>query len=514
MSNNSSNNERIAKNSIFLSIRMVIVLGISLYTTRVLLQILGVEDYGVYNVVCGFVSMFGFLNGAMSNGIQRFYNFEYGKNGEDGANKVYCTAVLIQIILAIIIIILTESIGLWYLHRKMVIPADRMVAAQWIFQLAIVGFLFTIMQAPFTAAVIAHERMGFYAYISILDAILKLVIVFVLPRLNADQLVMYGLLMNLIIVINFMIFYIYCKKKFKEIKLHRYFNKQQFRSMLSFSGWNVFGTLSGVAQEQGVNLVINFFFGPIVNAARSVAAQVNSGMQSFVHNITQPVRPQVIQSYAKGEIDRTMHLTFSISKLSCCFLAIMAVPICVEIGYVMNIWLKGEVPEHAANFAIIVLITSLNSNLNSAVSTVVHATGNMKKYQLWGSLVKICCVPASFLVLLKYKEPELALLCVWFFNTIGHIVCLFILRTLVRFSIKEYLKEVVVPIFVVIVIGVLSTLPLHLLLSYGFMRFFSVVFVGVLSVVLSTYYIALNRSERIILKDLTCALLSKIKIKK
>ena len=234
--NSTSANKRIAKNSLFLSIRMVIVLVISLYTTRIVLKVLGVEDYGVYNVVCGFVSMFAFLNTSMSNGIQRFFNYEYGKNGEEGANRVYCTAVIIQAILALIIVILTESFGLWYLHNKMVIPDDRMFAAEWIFQLSILSFIFIIMQAPYTAAVMAHERMDFYAVINVFDAILKLGIVFLLPYVSIDVLIMYGILMTGISVVNFILYYIYCKKQFSEIKFRRTKGNSLFKSMLGFSG--------------------------------------------------------------------------------------------------------------------------------------------------------------------------------------------------------------------------------------------------------------------------------------
>ena len=209
MSDNTSSNKRIAKNSIFLSIRMVIVLLISLYTTRVVLQVLGVVDYGVYNVVCGFVFLFSFLNTSMSNGIQRFFNFEYGKNGEDGANKVYCTSMYIQALLSIIVVVLVEIFGIWYLHNKMVLPADRLVAAEWIFQMAVIMFVAGIMQTPFTAAVIAHERLDFYAIVSILDVILKLAVVVVLTTIQADKLIFYGVLTTLIGVLNIVVYYIY-----------------------------------------------------------------------------------------------------------------------------------------------------------------------------------------------------------------------------------------------------------------------------------------------------------------
>lgn len=511
MSDNTSSNKRIAKNSVFLSIRMVVVLAITFYTTRVLLRILGVEDYGVYNVVCGFVSMFAFLNTSMSNGIQRFFNFEYGKNGEVGANKVYCTALLIQFILAIIIITLTESFGLWYLHHKMVIPEGRMFAAEWIFQFSILSFLFIIMQAPFSAAVMAHERMDFYAIVNVFDAFLKLGIVFLLPRLSADQLILYGILMAGISVVNFLIYYIYCKRHFKEIKYHRYFDKKLFISMLSFSGWNLFGSFSGVMKEQGINLVINFFFGPVVNAARGVAAQVNGGLQSFVANITMPVRPQVVQSYAQGNLKRTMHLTYSISKLSCCFLLMMALPLSLEINYVLHLWLGENVPDHAAFFTILILFTSLVSNLNSATSGVVHATGIMKDYQLWGSLISISSVPIAFFLLKIYPMPELALIAVMVCSALSHFICLFVVKRLVGMSIREYFKEVVWPILIVLILSFVITYPAHRFMSSGFLRFCVVTVVSILSVVSSLYFLAFNRSERVLIKQMIKSAVVKVR---
>ena len=510
----SSSNQRLAKNSIFLTIRMVIVLAISLYTTRAILRVLGVEDYGVYNVVCGFAMMFGFLNTSLSNGIQRFFNYEYGKNGEDGARKVYCTAINIQLILAIIILVMTESFGLWYLHHKMVIPSGREVAAEWIFQFSIVSFLFVIMQAPFTAAVMAHERMDFYSVVSILDVFLKLIIVLCLPLFSSDKLILYGLLFALISVVNFSIYYIYCKKNFKEIQYRRIYDKGLFRSMIGFSGWNVFGSLSGVMKETGINLVINFFFGPVVNAARGVANQVNGGLQSFVTNITMPVRPQVVQSYAQGNLSRTMHLTYSISKLSCCCLLMMAIPISYEIDYVLHIWLGDNVPDHASLFTIIILFTSLVNNLNNATSGVVHATGIMKDYQLWGSLISISSVPISYLLLKVSPIPELALLVVGLCAALAHFVCLFVVKHLVGMSIREYFKEVVYPIIIVFLLSSLVTFPAHQFIKSGFLRLCIVTLVSIVSGSLTLYYIALNQSERLLLTQLIKNVLVKLKIKK
>lgn len=507
--NTTSANKRIAKNSLFLTIRMVIVLAITLYTTRIVLKVLGVEDYGIYNVVCGFVSMFAFVNTSMSNGIQRFYNFEYGKNGEEGANKVYCTAVMIQIVMAIIILLLTECVGLWYLHHKMVIPVNRIVAAEWIFQFSLLSFLFVIMQAPYTAAVMAHERMDFYALVNVFDAILKLGIVFLLPYMSIDQLVLYGILMAGISVINFAVYFLYCKRNFTEIRLRNFFSRELFTSMLSFSGWNLFGSFSSVMKEQGINLVLNFFFGPVVNAARGVAAQVNSGMQSFVTNITIPVRPQVIQSYACGDLARSMSLTYSISKLSCCFLLMIAIPASLEIDYILSIWLGNNVPAHASLFTIIILGTLIINNLNSATSGIVHATGIMKDYQLWGSLVSISSVPIAYLLLTYYKIPELALISVLVCAMLGHSVCLFVVRNLVGLSLKDYFRKVVLPILLVFFLSLVLTWFVQMSFTKGFLRFCVVLFAGILSVSIFMYFLAFDIRER----KLFIQIVNSIKIK-
>ena len=510
----SSSNKRIAKNSLFMSIRMVIVLLISLYTTRVILKVLGVEDYGIYNVVCGFVSMFAMLNTSMSNGIQRFYNFEYGKNGVEGANRVYCLAFFIQLIIALIVVVLVESIGLWYLHTKMVIPADRLFAAEWIFQFSILSFVFVILQAPYNAAIMAHERLDFFAFLGVLDAILKLGMVLILPYFSIDQLILYGILTTCISILNFILSYIYCKKQFKEIRLRRLFDKQMFRSMLSFSGWNLFGSFNSVMQEQGINLVINYFFGPIVNAARGVANQINAGIESFVANITVPVRPQIVQSYAKGNTERMMRLMFSISKLSCCFLLMMAIPVSLEINYVLHLWLGDNIPDYAAPFTIIILYSSLVSNLNSATSNVVHATGEMKHYQLWGTLIKISCVPLSFIILKYYPNPNFALIVMMVCRLLGHVVGLFIVRTLVEFSLQDYLIKVVVPISLVFLLSYSISYFPHNLLDEGLLRLIVVTSLSIISVLLVLYYIALDKGEKLLVHNIVDSMLVKLKLKR
>lgn len=494
-----------------MAIRMVFVLLITFYTTRVILNNLGVEDYGVYNVVCGFVSMFTFLNTSMSNGIQRFFNYELGQNGEDGANKVFNSSLLIQGILAFLIIVLTESFGLWYLHNKMVIPTERMFAAEWIFQFSILSFLFIIMQAPYTASVMAHERMDFYAIISVFDAILKLGIVLLLPMLPGDDLIVYGILFTLISIINFVVYCLYCKRNFPEIRIGGLFNKALFKSMLGFSGWNIFGSFAHMMKEQGINLVLNLFFGPVVNAARGVAAQVNAGLQSFVQNITIPVRPQVVQSYAKGEINRTMQLTYSVSKLSVLFLYMLSLPILFEIDFILKIWLGNNVPDHTNTFIIIIVITSFLNNLNAAISNVVHATGIMQRYQVWSAVVVLSSIPFAYIILFLGGSPESAMWITFVTMITAQITALLILKTLVAYSIKDYLKDVILPFILVVLSTIWIPYVIHEFFTESFIRFCIVTIFTVVSVGISLYYVGLNSSERKLINTILSGFIVKFK---
>ena len=509
--NRLDSNQRIARNSIFMSVRMLFLLILSLYTTRKVLELLGIADFGVYNVVCGFVSMFSVLNTAMSNGIQRFYNFELGRNGEKGATKVYNTALYIQVIIGLVIVILAETIGLWFLYNKLVIPEDTFLSAIYIYQFAVFGFLFVIFQSPYTAAVMAHERMDFFAYVSILDAVLKLLIVYLIAYCDHDRLIFYGLALFLINILNFVIYFTYCKSKFKEIKFINKFNRNLFTSMLQFSSWNLFGTFSSVLRVQGINVIMNLFFGPVVNAAKGIAEQVNSGVQSFVGNISVPVRPQVVQSYARGDIERCLKLTYSISKLTCCFLIMLGIPIALEIDIVLKIWLGENIPSYTSSFTIIILITSIQGNLNSALSTVVHATGYMKKYQLYGTLVKILSVPVSF-ILLKYGAiPETALLTVMLFDILGHIACLYVAKSLVSISLRDYFFKIIVPILKVVICSLCFIFPIHYIMDFGFLRLFVVLSEGVVVVLFFTYYLALDNAERNLFKQLSIKFVSKLR---
>ncbi len=489
-------NKRIARNSLYMSIRMVAVLLVTLYTTRVALSVLGVTDFGVYNAVCGFVSMFVFLNISMSNGIQRFYNFELGRNGVRSARDVYNMALLIQLILVVFVVALTETVGLWYLHHKMVIPVERMGAANWIFQFSILSFIFIILQVPYSAAIMAHEKMDYYAIVGVLDAVLKLGIALMLPYATADRLIVYGVLLAMISVLNFFLFFVYAKRHFVEVQLRLRFDAGLFRRMVSFSGWNIFGSFSYMMKEQGINLVLNFFFGPVVNAARGVAAQVNAGLDSFVQNVSVPVRPQVVQSYAVGNTERTLSLTYSVSKLSCLLLYILTLPIFYETDFILKLWLADKIPDHTASFLIITMSVSFLNSLNACVSAVVHASGKMRNYQVCTALAVLLSVPLAYIVLRMGYSAETALWMSFLSMFLAHVVSLIILKTIVDYSIADYVRLILWPFALVVVTTCWMPYIVHLFVQPGVLRFILTGLVSVVGVSLSVYLIALNKSER------------------
>lgn len=500
-------NKKIVRNTIFLTFQTLFVLFVSLYTSRVILKALGVEDFGIYNVVGGFVSMFAFLNTSMINGIQRFYNYELGKNGEDGLKRVYNTALSIQAILAITILILTETAGLWYINNIMVIPAERLVAARWIFQFSVISLVFVIMQVPYSSAVVAHENMGFYAVINMLDAVLKLAIVLAIPFFSADKLIVYGFLILLISIINWLLFYLYAKVRYKEINICKGFNSSQFMEMLSFSGWNLFGSFSGVMKEQGINMILNLFFGPVVNAARGIAYQVNGAMMGFVVNINTASRPQLTQSYASGNQDRSINLMYTMSKIGVVTLALFAVPVIYEVDYILNIWLDTEIPLHTNSFVQLVVINSIVLCLNPPVSFLVHATGKMRKYQVVSSLFSLLVLPISYIMLQQGAEPEYVFVLMIVFTMIGQWICVHILKQLIVFSEVDYVRRVVLPLTLFLaLIPILPLIP-RLLLGESFFRLVLVSALSVISTGSIGYYIVLNQSEK-------ANVLSFLKIKK
>lgn len=500
MSDNLSQNSRIAKNTLFLYLRMILVLVVSLYTTRVVLNALGVVDYGINNVVGGFVSMFAFLNASMSNGIQRFYNYKLGKEGEEALTKVYNMALLIQGLLAIIVVLLLETVGLWYLNTKMVIPIERMPTARWIYQFTVVSLVLVIMQIPYSAAIMAHERMNYYAYVSIIEVGLKLAFALWLPHVKSDKLFLYGCYSLGVHFLNFLLYYLYSKHQFKSIKLQRCFHKDLFKDMLSFSGWNIFGTFAYMLKSQGVNVLLNAFFGPIVNAARGVSGMIGNAIHGFSSNIVISFRPQIVQSYAEGNFTRVRGLMYSLSKISFIMLFMLSMPVIIELSYILKLWLGDIVPDYTVSFTVLMLIIMVISSLNTPLSQVVHATGKMKNYQIGTSFVVCAILPIAWLVLKMGGSPNTVYFVSLGMMIINQIVCMILLKKVFPYDITDYLKRVILPCIIVTLTSTILPVALHYLLLPSFWRMCVVAIVGVGCTILFSYILALNGYEKKMIK--------------
>lgn len=492
-----NNNKLIIRNTFFLAMRMVILLCISLYTSRVVLQVLGVVDYGIYNVVAGFVSMFSFLKSSMTNANQRYYNYELGKNGDEGVNNVYNTSLRIQACLALVIVILTETVGLWYLYEKMVIPPERFTAAFWVFQFSVISLVIVMFQIPYSAAVIAHEKMDYYAYVGIFDAIMKLLIALAIPYAKGDQLIVYGFLILLISVVNWCLYYSYSKLHFKELKLHKQFHRDLFRGMLGFSAWNCFGIFSTIMREQGGNMMLNLFFGPVVNAARGIAYQVSGALEGVVLNVSVAARPQMIQSYVVGNTKRTINIMHGISKL--CYLCILcvALPVMIEVDYVLHLWLGNHYPSQTNIFLILVVTASLVKLFHPMTSHIVHATGKMKKFQVVNGILNLLTVPIAYFFLYKGYGAESIFVLFIIMNAIIQLVSWKILHSLVPdFSVTTYFKNVIIPLLIVTSLALILPLLAHMGMEYGFLRLLVVILLTVASVFTIGFFIGINRNER------------------
>ena len=469
---------------------------ISLYTTRVVLNVLGVIDYGIYNVVCGFVALFSFLNTTMSNGIQRFYNYEAGKGGIESITRVYQTALLIQILLVILLLVILEPLGLWYINNKMVIPSDRLYAANWVFQFSLLSLAFLVLQVPFSAAVMAHEKMNYYATVGIIDAILKLVIVLILPYLSGDSLIVYGFLIFLVSVLNLLLYAIYALKNFKELKLSKVFHKDLFISIFKFTGWNLVEMFAWTTQGQGVNIILNYFCGPVVNAAQGIASQVSSAINSFCSNLSVAFRPQLIHSYAEKNYNRTTSMMFTMSKAMFAMMTMMIVPIILEMESIFHIWLGNNIPDYTIQFSTLILISMLPRNMIMALSQVIHASGQMKNYQLGSALVILLILPISFVLLKSSKEPTDIYIINIFVFILLWIVDVILLRRVYVFSLWNYVLKVVLPCAITLILTSIVPIGCTYLMNDSIWRFIVVLTSSIISCSIISFYILLSREER------------------
>lgn len=502
MANISDNNKRIARNSVLMSIRTLFVLFVSLFTTRVVMQVLGIEDFGVYSVVAGFVTLFSFINNSLSGASQRFYNFELGKHGIEGANVIYNASFRVHVVFGIIICCVTEIVGLWYLHNKMVIPVDRITAAVSIFHSCIISLFFTMASVPYSAAIMAHEKMDYYAFTGVLDAILKLAIVYFLTIIDDDKLIVYGWLFCLISIFDFLLYFFYAKKKFAEIVLNFNTPIKSIRSMIAFSLWGALGTMSALVREQGLNLVLNAFFGPIVNAARGIANQVSNALNSFVMSIITPARPQIIQSYASGDTDRAFSICFAISKYMFIFFYMLSLPLIIDIDYVLHLWLGKNVPDNTAAFVIILLIANTIGVLQNPMGAIIHAKGNLRFYQISGTITNLSCIVIAIIFSYIYKHQIFVFTSVLIATILNVLFAIISVWKEVDFNYHQYMRTVIYPAALTIALSLPFALIPKLMMEDGFFRLFIDVILSTTTIITVLYFIVMNHNEKEFVKEI------------
>ena len=493
-----SNNKRIAKNTIFLYIRMLVLMLVSLYTSRVVLAALGVEDYGIYNVVGGIVVLFTFINNAMVTSTQRYLNYELGRNDFLLAKKVFSISLNIHVLIALIILLLSETIGLWFLNTTIQYPENRELAVQATYQLSILITCIKIIRAPYNAAIIAHERMSFYAYLSIFEATLQLGIVFLLMAFNSDRLILYSILLCVAAIVVNLCYYAYCKKEFIICKYELYKDKILYRQLLGFSGWSLFGGVANMGASQGLNIILNVFFGVAVNAAMGIATQVNSAVSSFVSSFQTAFNPQIVKSYAAGDYDYFIKLILSTSKYSYLLLFVIALPIYLCCPEVLSVWLT-EVPEYTVSFCRLMLIFALLDALQGPLWFSVQATGKIKTYQILMSFMILANLPIAYVFLKLGYSPNSVLAVRCIINFITLFVRLWYLNRLYKFPVMEFANGVILRIAPITVITYLiSYIPIEV--DTPLLKIVIIVAMTLVANMVLILSIGLNKDERLVVK--------------
>lgn len=488
--------KRIAKNTFYLYIRMILVLLVSLYTSRVILNVLGVDDFGAYNVIAGFVSLFAFLHTSFSSSLQRYYNYEWARSGAIGFKNVFCAGIFIQILFIICMVSLFETLGLWYLDNYMRIDPNRLASAKVLYQFSLLTLCVMLFQVPYMGAVIAREKMNFFALVSIVDIFLKLFIVLLLPHIQCDKLIAYGAFLFAISIINLLMYIVYCTIYFDEMRLSLRVNYSLIRSLLSFSLWNFIGSFAFVFKNQGVNLLLNFFFGTVVNAARSIAYQINAALSSFSSSIFTAFNPQIVNSYASGNRKESINMMFIESKICFALILMLVIPIILELNLLLEIWLGDTIPLNTSLFATLVLIDSLIAPFNTPCTHIVYASGKIRLYQIGSTIINLLLVPACFFLLSYGLQAYWAFILTIIFSSINQIVCVINANKVVNFGLNKYIKQVLIPSAKVLLIVPVIPIFITIIMPDSFFRLLAVFISSIFMTLASAYYILLTDVQR------------------
>lgn len=497
MDSHTENTKRIAKNTLMLYGRMLFSMVVSLYTSRVVLNTLGVEDYGIQNVVGGFVTMFSLISSSLSSSVSRFLTFELGKGDINRLKRVFSTSMIIHIGLVIIVVIAAETIGIWFVNHKMVIPPERMCAANWVFQASVATFCFGLLSTPYNASIISHEHMGAFAYIGILEVCLKLGIILFVAHSpwNFDRLIVYSLLLLAVSISIRYAYWMYCRRHFEECRIRLSYDKQYFKEMGAFAGWNFIGCTAGLLKDQGINILLNLFYGPIVNAARGIAVIVSNSVSGFANNFMTALNPQITKSYAAGEKDYTMSLVERGSRFSFYVIFIFALPLCLETEFILNLWLK-EYPNHTINFVRLILILSLSDILSNTLINLQSATGKIRDYQIVVGGTLMLNFPLSYFALKMNLPPESTLAIALIISVCCMILRLLFLRKMAGLSVRSFIIHVYTNVLSVVILSSIIPFVIHNMIPIGWERFIITCATSLLCSSIVILFIGCNRNER------------------
>lgn len=474
----SDNNQRIVRNTLFLYARMLIVLVVSLFTVRVTLGVLGAEDYGIYNVVGGVVTMFAFLVSTMSAASQRFFSYSLGKEDHVGLSRYFTMSVWCYLILTALIVILAETFGLWFVLNKLTIPQTRLHAAIWVYQFAVIGFALSIVSIPYHSIIIAREKMNIFAYFGLLEAFGKLGIAYLLMISGWDKLIIYSALICLLTTCIYILYILYGIVHFAECRPFKIWDKQILTEVVGYSGWSLFGAISGVIRGQGINILLNIFFGPVVNAARAIAYQVNTAINNFVMNFFKAVQPQITKYHAIDRQEELMQLIMRSSRFCFYLILFLSCPILLETPFIMTFWLH-DVPEHTVLFTRLVVLTAIIDSISYPLQTSISATGHIKWFQIVTGSLLILNLPISYIFLRAGFPPETTMYVAIIIAILAQLTRIGFARYYNHMSVRRYTREVIFPILLVSICSVIPPYLLMLALPLGWMRFF---LVGALSI--------------------------------
>lgn len=497
MSDISENNKRIAKNTMALYLRMLFMMLIGLYTSRVILDKLGEVDYGIYNVVGGFVSMFTVVSGTMTTATQRFLSFEIGKGKDGDVSSIFSTMVLIHIFFALIVLVLGETLGVWFLNNHMNFPPDRYEAANWVLQYSLLAFILNICMTPYLGAMIAYERMSAFAYFCIFEAVLKLAICYVITLTVFDKLSVYACLITATQTGLMCWYYIYCKRNFEQCRVIPKLNRQSLSGIFSFFGWNLIGALAMVLKDQGLNIVLNIFFGPVVNAARGISYQVLSKINGFVSNFQLAMNPQIIKDYAANQKEAMYKLVFRGAKISYLMLLTLSLPIIYEAPLILSIWLKA-VPENTVLFLRIILFTALLNTLSNPLIISMHASGVVRNFQIVVGGLSLFTLPLVYIAYMLGYDAYIGLIIALIMEFLCHLTRLYMLRRIIDFPAMRFFLQVTLRVIFITLSALLLPWFAGTYIESDGLRFLTVCLVSVISCVILGYYGGLDHSERMV----------------